>query len=157
MAIDDNYTTEDGTDETPRETPADLRRAADEGKKAKQEAAALRRENAFLKAGVTIDDPKLAYFYKGYDGDLEPEKIKAAAVEAGFLSPDPAVVQEQMQQQQTIDAQQRVASASTGAFPEDATLEAGFARMDQAYAEGGLPALANVMRQYGVGIATHEI
>jgi hypothetical protein len=43
------------------------------------------RELAFVKAGVNPADKKAAYFIKGYDGDLTPDAIKAAAEDAGFL------------------------------------------------------------------------
>ena len=50
-----------------------------------QRADDLARENAFLKAGVNPDDPKAKWLVKGYDGELTPEAIKAAASEAGIL------------------------------------------------------------------------
>jgi hypothetical protein len=53
-------------------------------KKAKR-ADALEREVAFLKAGVNSDDPRAKWFYKGYDGELTADAIKAAAVEAGLV------------------------------------------------------------------------
>lgn len=51
-----------------------------------KEVDQVKRENAMLKAGIDTDNPQHAYFFKGYDGDLDPEKVKAAAVEAGILS-----------------------------------------------------------------------
>lgn len=48
--------------------------------------AVLERENAFAKAKLDLDDPKMGYFIKGYEGDLEPEKIREAAVQAGFVA-----------------------------------------------------------------------
>jgi hypothetical protein len=135
----------------------DLRRAAEEGKKAKQELAQMKRELAFTKAGITLDDPRMTYFVKGYDGDLDPVAIKSAATEAGFIAPDPAIQQQQYEQQQTLGAQSRVMAASAGAVAEDATVDAAFAKMEQAYAEGGLPAMFTVAQQYGVGMETNEL
>lgn len=48
------------------------------------EAATLKRELAFARAGLP-DDAKTGYFTKAYDGDLTPEAIRAAAEAAGFL------------------------------------------------------------------------
>jgi hypothetical protein len=156
MSNDDNYTT-DSQDDDGRELPADLRRAAEEGRKAKQENAQLKRELAFTRAGISTDDPKMSYFYKGYDGDLEPEKIRSAAVEAGFLQQDPAILQQQQQQAQTLDSQQRVMNASAGAMGEDSSLEAGFAKMEAALSDGGFQAMFDVARQYGVSVDTYKL
>lgn len=73
------------------ETIAQLREAADSGRKATKKAEALERENAFLKAGIDTDDPKLKYFAKSYDGELTAEAIRAEAEAAGFIGePDGA-------------------------------------------------------------------
>lgn len=53
------------------------------------EAARLKRERAFSKVGIDPEDPAARYFVKGYEGDLEPEAIRQAAIEARLLSPDP--------------------------------------------------------------------
>jgi len=45
------------------------------------------RKLAFAEAGISLTDPKTAYFLKGYDGELTGEAILAAATEAGFLAP----------------------------------------------------------------------
>lgn len=47
--------------------------------------ADLARENAMLRAGLNLDDPKTSYFIKGYEGDMTAEAVRGAAVEAGFL------------------------------------------------------------------------
>lgn len=61
-------------------------------------AANLERENAMLKAGVDLNDPKGTLFSKGYDGDLTPDKIREAAVSFGILEastdPDDTVTEE---------------------------------------------------------------
>lgn len=54
------------------------------------EASALKREKAFAKAGVDIEDPASRYFVKGYDGELSPDAIRQAAIEIRLLSPDPS-------------------------------------------------------------------
>lgn len=65
----------------------DLRASRAEAEQAKveaAEAATLRRELAFRRAGVDPDDPKAKYFVKGYDGELTAEAIKAEADAAGI-------------------------------------------------------------------------
>lgn len=54
------------------------------------ELSDLKRELAFTKAGINPDDPKAKWFVKGYDGDLDPDAIKLAAVEAQLISPGAA-------------------------------------------------------------------
>ena len=113
-----------------------------------RENAQIKRELAFVKAGVPLDDPKMTYFVKGYDGDLEPQSIKQAAIDAGFMAapdappPDPAVQQAQAGQA----AVQAAASGTVPSFDEIAIDH----QMEQAYAQGGLEALSDVARQYGV-------
>ena len=52
----------------------------------KAQLAGLQRTEAFRSAGINPNDPRQAYFVKGYDGEIDPEPIRAAAVEAGFLT-----------------------------------------------------------------------
>lgn len=58
------------------------------------EAETATRELAFLKAGVDTSNPAAKWFVKGYDGDLTPDVIRAAAIEATLIrdttSPTPA-------------------------------------------------------------------
>jgi hypothetical protein len=89
---------------------------------------------------------------KGYEGDLEPEAIREAAVEAGFL-----VTQDASQEQPSepgvevaAQAQQRVMAASAGATSEDISEAAAISRMEAAMQEGGIEAMLDVARQYGV-------
>lgn len=67
----------------------DLRRAADEGRAAKAEAAKLQRELAFAKAGVDTDSKLGQMLFKTYEGDLDVEAIKAEAAEIGIGQPAP--------------------------------------------------------------------
>lgn len=129
-----------------------LRRAASGKKKLEEELAQIRRELAFTKAGINPDDPKMRYFIKGYDGDLTADAVRAAALEAGFLvqeSTDPSVAQ-------VAQSQQRVMSAAAGAAYEDVTEAAALARMESAMAEGGIEAMMDVARQYGIPIGSEQ-
>lgn len=150
--INDDLDLEDEGDSTDIRS---LRRAAASSKKLKAENAKLQREIAFAKAGLPLSDPKMNYFIKGYDGELDAEAIREAAAQAGFISSQgDASVEQQAQQQVSLEAQNRVMSASAGAFVEDASEAAALARMEQAMNEGGMEAMLDVVRQYGIPIAT---
>ena len=63
----------------------DLREAAERGRKASSELDAMKREMAFLKAGVDLEKKAGQLLMKAYDGDLEPELIRAEAEELGAV------------------------------------------------------------------------
>lgn len=144
--IDDDFDSED-SDIEASDSPKGLRRAANKSKKLEQELANTRRELAFIKAGINPDDPKMRYFVKGYDGELSAEAVREAALEAGFMasqeSSNPAL-------QSAAAAQQRVVAASAGAVYEDSSEEAALSRLEQAMEEGGIEAMLEVARQYGI-------
>ncbi len=150
--MSDNYTDDDldvEVDEQSDETPKGLRRAANKAKKLEAELAQMKRELAFAKAGLPMDDPKMSYFIKGYEGEMEPEAIREAASDAGFLQiqePAPQASQDAPE----MAAQQRVMRASVGAASEDVSEEAALVRMEEAMREGGIPALLDVAQQYGI-------
>ena len=125
-----------------------LRLAANSKKKLEQELNEMRRELAFTKAGINPEDPKMRYFIKGYDGEMTAEAVRHAAMESGFLAsqqqgPDPVI-------EAVSSAQQRVMTASAGAVIEDSTEDAAIYRMQQAMEEGGIDAMMDVARQYGL-------
>ena len=151
---DDDFETDDIDTDEASESPRGLRRAANKSKKLESELQAAKRELAFLKAGIDPDDPKMRYFVKGYEGDLSAEAVRQAALEAGFLAsqqqgPDP-------RQQAISAAEQRVVTASAGAAYEDASEEAALARLEAAMEEGGVDAMLEVARQYGIPIASEQ-
>lgn len=124
-----------------------LRAKARKADQYERELAQAKRELAFVRAGVPLDDPKMTYFVKGYDGELEPDAIRTAAVEAGFMQAptvdaDPAV-------EAAAAGQAAVMAASTGAINEfdETTIDY---MMEQAYQQGGIEALSDVAQQYGV-------
>lgn len=150
--INDDLDLEDEADGTDIRS---LRRAAQSAKKLKAENAKLQREIAFAKAGLPLSDPKMNYFIKGYDGELEAEAIRQAAAQAGFISAQgEADQQQQAQQQSSLEAQNRVMTASAGAFAEDASEAAALARMESAMNEGGMDAMLEVVRQYGIPVSS---
>lgn len=82
-------------------------------------AATLERELAFARAGLP-DDPKTAYFIKGYEGDLTAEAIRTAAQTAGFME-TPAAAPSAPERA----AHERMADAAAGAQvpPQDFAAE----------------------------------
>ena len=155
--MSDNYT-DDDFESDDIETEGDngdiksLRRAANSKKKLEQELNSLRRELAFAKAGLPMNDPKMNYFIKGYDGDLDADAIREAALDAGFLS---SQSQDQAPEHAAaLAAQGRVMSASAGAAYEGVSEEAAYAQLEAAMEEGGVEAMMDVARQYGIPIAS---
>ena len=157
--MSDNYTDDDldtEMDEYSDETPKGLRRAANKAKKLEAELNSLRRELAFAKAGIPMNDPRMNYFIKGYEGELDAEAIREAAEEAGFLQVEQAQQQAPQVSQQAPEAAatQRVMRASVGAATEDISEDAAIARMEEAMQEGGIEALLEVAQQYGIPVST---
>ena len=134
------------------DSPRGLRRAANKSRKLEQELNDLRRELAFSKAGINPDDPKMRYFVRGYEGELTADAVRQAALDAGFItSQQPNAVQ-----QQIAASQDRVMQAAAGAMYEDAAESAAIARLEAAMNEGGVDAMFEVARQYGIPIATEQ-
>ena len=67
----------------------ELRDAADRGREAMQERDQLKREMAFMKAGVDTDSKAGQLLFKAYDGELDTEAIQAEWQE---LAPTPSPV-----------------------------------------------------------------
>lgn len=151
IEYDEDY--DDNDEVEVDEGPKDLRRAANKSKKLQAELAAARRELAFAKAGIPLEDPKMNYFVKGYDGELSADAIRQAALDAGFIgqqqAPDPGV-------QSAAAAQNRVMEASAGAVMEDASEMAAMSRLEAAMAEGGIDAMLDVAQSFGIPIATDQ-
>lgn len=146
--MSDNYTDPlDDDDADPADDFKNLRAKAKKADRLEPEVVALRKELAFVKAGIPMEDPKMSYFVKGYEGELDPSAIKQAAIEAGFIAaptqePDPAVVNAQQGQSRVVAA----ASESQPSFDESSRVH----EMQQAYAQGGLGGLSAVTEKYGV-------
>lgn len=149
--MSDNYNDDDFDElelESEDETPKGLRKAANRAKQLERELNALKRQLAFTEAGIALNDPKMNYFIKGYEGEMTAEAIRQAALEAGFLQTQQPV--EDQQAGVAAAAQQRVMAASAGAAYEDMSEEAALARLEAAMEEGGIEAMLDVARQYGI-------
>ncbi len=142
-------TTDFGTTDEGQGDLKALREAANRSAKNKAEADALRRENAFLKAGINSEDPRLSYFVKGYEGELDPNSIRQAAIDAGFI----AASNTPPAQQQAAAAQERVMAASAGATGEAASNDGILSGLDFAYQEKEVEGILDYARQIGYPIA----
>ena len=94
----------------------ELREAADRGRKATQENDALKREMAFLKAGVDTESKAGQLLFKAYDGELDTESIRTEADELGlfksFEEPAPSVEQASSEDRQATTERQALAETS---------------------------------------------
>lgn len=92
--LEDDFNEDDydqpASDQNPvRARMKQLEKEAKELRKQVAEFAVTQRELAFAKAGIDPASPQAKYFVKGYDGDLTPEAIRAAAEEAQLITPQP--------------------------------------------------------------------
>jgi len=115
----------------------ELRDAADRGKQASQELNAMKREMAFLKAGVDTDSKVGQLLYKAYDGELDTESIQAEWSELAPVAATPPSGPDT-----TDDArvsQQRQDLASDNIPPENQTespYDAGHRQFQEMVADG---------------------
>lgn len=148
--FEDDFSNEEDQEQPDQQTDIkSLRRAASGKKKLEQELESLRRELAFARAGLPLDDPKMRYFVKGYDGEMTAEAIREAASEAGFLATQKEQAPD-LQMQAAASAQQRVMQASAGAGVSDSSEASALAHLESAMQEGGVEAMLEVARQYGI-------
>lgn len=167
MADDDDQYDEDGNliEEEPTGGPrtnsefAALRKANKAKALAEAKAAAYERTLAFVRAGI---DPEVqgpaSYFVKGYEGDLDPAKIKEAAIAAGFMQAAPADPAEQEAQQRQADAlaaQQRIAGAATAGMAAPSATEEDKIALHEALKTGGLDALTATLAAQGIPISEY--
>ncbi len=140
----------DDTDEKPERTNAEwaeLRRAKKERDNAKNELAKMKREAAFMRAGIDPTDQRLSYFVKGYEGETTPDAIRAEAIKAGFLQPEGA---QDQGDPADIEAQNRVQVAAGGLGADQPDLAS--AALDAAFKEGGQEGLISYLQQQGVPV-----
>ena len=152
--VEENLDIDEALEEDDDSSPKGLRRAANKAKKYETELNAALRKLAFYEAGIPLNDPKMNYFIKGYDGDLDASTIRTAAIQAGFMQD--GQVREAEYTQENMAAQDRISRASAGAMPEDVTESAALARLEAAMEEGGVDAMLEVARQYGLPIASEQ-
>lgn len=84
-----------------------------------QEADAAKRELAFVKAGVDMNSPVAKYFVKGYDGEISPDAIRAAAEEANLIPKQKQAEETKAEQQAWGRLQKAAAAGETSEPPVD--------------------------------------
>lgn len=123
---------QDGDDQivVSRSQLNDLQAKARRAKKADESASetvSLRREVAFLKAGIDTSQGVGALLYKAYDGELTPDAIKTVALEYG-LGDGPATATPEVPEteQASTSERQNLSSGAAADVPPnpDAILEA---------------------------------
>jgi hypothetical protein len=114
--VADDYDDQDQTDLVPRSQIRQLEQQAKEAKDLRAQLEAVQRENTFAKALGSIDHPARSYFERGYDGEMEPDAIRAAAREAGLMATSQAQTTDQRNDptSQEMAAHARMAAASEG-------------------------------------------
>lgn len=90
--IDDDFYAEDDQQDESKPNPVRQRiRQLEKELREKDNLLAqygeAQKKLAFVEAGVPLDSPMAKYFIKGYDGELSPEAIRQAAVEAQLITP----------------------------------------------------------------------
>ena len=131
-----------------------LRRAANKAKKLEAELNEMKREVAFQRAGLPMDDKRMQYFVNSYTGELDEDSILNAAEEAGFIEfiddEEEAPAQQAQQPAMDLGSQQRVMAASGGGEFENVTEQAALVRMQEALQQGGTSAFLAVAEELGI-------
>ena len=130
-----------------------LRRAANRAKKLEAELNGMKREVAFQRAGLPMEDPRMKYYAEAYRGELDEVSILNAAEVAGFIEfvdDDEEDYEEVQQPQADFGSQQRVMAASGGGEFEDVTEQAALMRMQEALSQGGTDAFLAVAQELGI-------
>jgi hypothetical protein len=92
MSYDDEFEQDETEGRNPvRDRMKQLEAENQKYRQIAEEAAAAKRELAFMKVGIDLESPVGKLFAKAYDGDVSPEAVSAAAAEYGILKPPPAV------------------------------------------------------------------
>jgi len=94
----------------------ELRDAAERGRQASQELEEMKREMAFMKAGVDTDSKAGQLLFKAYDGELDTESIQAEWQE---LNPNPVVETQLETEPVTTDATDTKVAEQRQALAED--------------------------------------
>jgi hypothetical protein len=114
--IDDfDYEDDDIVDRNPlRSVNKKLEKELAALRKEREELLAAKRENAFIKAGIDPNDAKFKYFVKGYDGELTPDAIREAGIEAQLIAP-PSPVSASADEQAAWNRTAKVAAGANAA------------------------------------------
>lgn len=151
-ATNDDTGYEEDVDQPDPNDPAQLRKKLKNALRSNKELLAqqdevnqVRKENAFLKAGLP-DTPQVKFFQEHYSGEPTPEAIKTAASEFGFA---PVVDQEIQDEVAVISAQ---SDAVPGADMPADDREKMMKEFADVVAQGGNG--EDVLRRYGHPVAS---
>lgn len=155
------------SDETPQNDQdtniANLRKAADEGAKAKAELEQARRELLFAKAGVDTDKGVGALLFKAYDGEMTVEAIQAQVSELGIAPaaapgtpavPPPA--EPQVDVTQTLDREALANGSLPATIPDEDPYRSAMGAFEDAVRSGLDPEMAAgaaFQRVFGAAVA----
>jgi len=120
MSEYDDFENEDQVQESKNPFRARMKDLESEVKtlrETQQEAQAMKRELAMLKAGVPVDDPASKYFVRAYDGELSVEAIKQAAIEARILASETPAEEITAEREAWQRTNQVVAGAASASEP----------------------------------------
>lgn len=109
---EDNTDQEDGGN-FRRKLEKQASQAKAEAEQLRQELESFKRQAAFKDAGLDPENKQHQYFIKGYSGDIDVDRIKAEASEAGFLGSTEA----DSATQENLAAHARMDAAAQGAEP----------------------------------------
>lgn len=101
-----------------RERMKQLEAELGEWKAKAQQASEAERKLAFVEAGIDPSLPVAKYFMKGYEGELSPDAIREAAIEAQIIS-DRKAAQVQQEAAAWSMTNQAATGNTTGEAPVD--------------------------------------
>ncbi len=128
-----------------------LRRAANRAKKLEAELNGMKREVAFQRAGLPMEDPRMTYVGDACRGERGGGGGAGGGGAAGFIEFVDDDEEEEVQQPQAdFGSQQRVMAASGGGEFEDVTEQAALMRMQEALSQGGTDAFLAVAQELGI-------
>tara|TARA_R100001594_G_C4054357_1_gene265613 strand:+ start:17683 stop:18159 length:477 start_codon:yes stop_codon:yes gene_type:complete len=124
MTDSDSTYGEEGSGSPTESKPNWRRDLENRAKEAEQQAAdyasrleSYERRDTFRSAGIDPDDARARYFVKAYDGEMDPDAIRAEAEAAGFLGSDAPAASPAPYMQDALAAEQRIATAGEGGDP----------------------------------------
>lgn len=129
---------------------AELRQERKSKREADARASAAERELAFFKAGLNPEsDPRISDFVKAYDGKVDVDSIKQAAIDRGYLQATTPPSDQQVADQQ---ATQRMNGAAAGGAAPPTGLEADKTGLEEAFAAGGREGAAQFLAGRGIPV-----
>jgi hypothetical protein len=102
---------------TPSEWRNKMKATSERANAAEAKVMLYERDLTFREAGLDPQDPRVKYFVKGYDGELNADSIRQEATAAGFInqnSPEPTFNENISD---ALEAEQRIVNAGQGGDP----------------------------------------